>query len=239
MAGIAMTLSLNPAQLALSGVCAILVMLLGYLLIAPLPEISIPQAHARSEPAEDDDAPLPRFEAPPKTAFVEVDDRSVFNPARVRVNATSIAGATNATTLPSDITLVGVILDGEKKLALIRSPQAPLAVGLGVGGSIEGWQVTRVEADRVAFRAGGPEQELKLSDNKAVAATGPNAANGPNGPNGPLNGPGNFRRPFQRPGFPRPPGVNGGDTPNTGPNAPQNNQNNNNNNNSSDDDDDN
>jgi hypothetical protein len=223
-----MTLTLNPAQFALSGVCAVLLMLLGYLLIAPLPEISIPQVQVRSEPVEDD-APLPRFEAPPKTAFAEVDDRSVFNPARVRINATSIAGATNATTLPSDISLVGVILDGERKLALIRSPQAPLAVGLGVGGSIEGWQVTRVEADRVALRAGGPEQELKLSDNKAVAAAGPNAVNGPNGPPG---GPGNFRRPF-----PRPPGVNGGnDTPNNGPNGPQNNQNNNNNNNSSDDD---
>jgi hypothetical protein len=231
-----MTLSLNPAQLALSGVCSVLLVILAYLLIAPLPEISVPQVHARAEPVEDD-APLPRFGAPPKTAFAEVDDRSVFNPARVRVNSTTTAGASNSTTLPSDISLVGVILDGERKLALIRSPQAPLAIGLGVGGSIEGWQVTRVEADRVALRAGGPEQELRLSDNKAVVAAGPNAANGPNGPPG---GPGNFRRPFQRPGFPRPPGVAGGnDLQNNGPNNPNNNNNNNNTNNSSDDDDDN
>ena len=223
-----MTLSLNPAQLALSSVCAVLLVILGYLLIAPLPAISVPPIHARSEPVEDD-APLPRLEAPPKSAFAEVDDRSVFNPARVRVNATSVAGATNATTLPSDISLVGVILDGERKLALIRSPQAPLAIGLGVGGTIEGWQVTRVEPDRVALRAGGPEQELKLSDNKLQANAGSN-----NAPNGPANP--NFRRPFPRPGFPRPPGVAGGDNPNNGPNGPNNN-NNNNNNNSSDDDD--
>jgi hypothetical protein len=218
-----MTLSLNPAQFALSGVCTVLLIILGYLLVAPLPEISVPQVHVQSEPAEDD-APLPRFEAPSKAAFAEVDDRSLFNPARVRVNSTSIAGATNATTLPSDISLVGVILDGEKKLALIKSPQAPLAVGLGVGSSIEGWQVTRVEPDRVALRAGGPEQELKLSDNKAPANATPN--------NGPPGGPGNFRRPFPRPNFPRPPGVNvANDNPNNGPNNP--------NNNNSDDDDDN
>jgi hypothetical protein len=221
-----MTVSLNPAQFALSVVCAVLLIILGYLVVAPLPEISVPQVHARSESIEDD-APLPRFEAPAKAAFAEVDDRSVFNPARVRVSSASVAGATNATTLPSDISLVGVILDGEKKLALIKSPQAPLAVGLGIGGSIEGWQVTRVEPDRVALRAGGPEQELKFSDNKPAANPAPN-----NGQQ--VQGPGNFRRPFPRPNFPRPPGVNvGGDNPNNGPNNP------NNNNNNSDDDDDN
>lgn len=231
-----MTMNLNPAQLLLSGVCAALLVVLGYLLFAPLPEISLPQVHARSE-AIDDDPPLPRFEPPPMAAFAEVDDRSVFNPARVRVSSPSVAGTTNATTLPSDISLVGVILDGERKLALIRSPQAPLAIGIGVGGTIEGWQVTRVEADRVALRAGGPEQELLLSDNKPSAGT---TGNGPNG--GPPGGPGNFRRPpFMRPNFQRP-GMNQGDN---GPNGPQNNANNqnntnnNNNNNNNDDDDDN
>jgi len=230
-----MTLSLNPAQLVLSGVCAALLLVLGYLLFAPLPEISVPQVQARAETGEDD-PPLQRFEAPPKVAFADVDDRSVFNPARVRVSSPSVAGATNATTLPSDISLVGVILDGEKRLALIKSPQEPLAVGLGVGGSIEGWQVTRVEADRVALRAGGPEQELKLSDNKPAAG---NTTNGPNGNQ--QIGPGNFRRPFPRqPGFQRPgmnPGDNGPGNPNkNNPNNP-NNQNNNNNNNNDDDDD--
>jgi len=220
-----MTFSLNPAQLVLSGICGVLAALLGYLVLAPLPELSVPPVHARSEPVEDD-TPLPRFGAPPMTAFAEIDDRSVFNPARIRVSSPSVAGATNATSLPSDISLVGVILDGETKLALIKSPQMPLAVGLAVGGSIEGWQVTRVEPDRVALRAGGPEQELKLSDNKPAPQTAPQQ----------LTGPGNFRRPFPRPGFPQS-GVNGPN--NNGNNNNQNNTQNNNNNNNSDDDDDN
>ena len=33
-----MTLNLNPAQLALSGACAALLIVLGYLLFAPLPK---------------------------------------------------------------------------------------------------------------------------------------------------------------------------------------------------------
>lgn len=222
-----MTANLNPAQLVLSGVCAALLVVLGYLLFAPLPAISVPEVHVRVAPA-DDDPPLARFEAPPMSAFAEVDDHSVFNPARVRVSSPSVAGASNATTLPSDISLVGVILDGDRRLALIKSPGQPLAVGLGVGGSIEGWQVTRVEPDRVALRASGPEQELMLEDNKAVPGT---TANGPQGPNGPM-APGNFRRPF-----PRPPGSqqNGPNGPNQNPNA-QNNNNNNNNNDDNDDD---
>jgi len=219
-----MTLSLNPAQLVLSGICAALLIVLAYLLFAPLPEVSLPPVQAKTEMVADDDAPLPRFEAPPVTAFAEVDDRSVFNPSRVRISSPTVVGAAGGTTLPSDISLVGVILDGEKKLALIKSPREPLAVGLGVGGSIEGWQVTRVETDRVALRGSGPEQELMLSDNKPAEGAGPNN-------NGPRQmGPG-FRQQLQRGPFQRP-GMNG---PN-GPNGP-NNQNNNNNNNSDDDDD--
>ena len=68
-----MTVSLNPAQFALSVVCAVLLIILGYLVVAPLPEISVPQVHARSESIEDD-APLPRFEAPAKAAFAEASD---------------------------------------------------------------------------------------------------------------------------------------------------------------------
>ncbi|HLY05751.1 MAG TPA: hypothetical protein VKR31_08395 [Rhizomicrobium sp.] len=229
-----MTANLNPAQLVLAGVCAALLVVLGYLLFAPLPEISLPQVHARAE-SVDDDPPLPRFEPPPKAAFAEVDDRSVFNPARVRVvSSQSVAGTSSAATLPSDLSLVGVILDGEKKLALIKSPQEPLAVGIGVGGTIEGWQVTRVEPDRVALRAGGPEQQLLLSDNKLEASP----PNGPNEPNGVR------RPPFMRPGFQRPgmgpngPGNPNGEGVNNMPQR-QNQNNNNNNNNNNDDDDDN
>lgn len=223
-----MTMNLNPAQLALSGICAALLVVLGYLLFAPVPQVSLPPLHAHAESVADD-APLPRFEPPPMAAFAEIDDRSVFNPDRVRVSAPSVAGPTNAATLPSDLSLVGVILDGEKKLALIKSPEEPLAVGVSVGGMVEGWQVTRVEPDRVALRAGGPEQELMLTDNKGTAGAPVN-----NNPNGGPVGPGNFRRPFPRQNFPRP---NQGEN---GPNGPnQNNANNQNNNNNSDDDDDN
>jgi type II secretory pathway component PulC len=163
---------------------------------------------------------MARFEAPPKQSFAEVDDRLVFNPARTRVVAPSQPGASNATSLPSDLALVGVILDDDRKLALFKSPAAPLAVGISLGGSIDGWQVTRIEPDRVALRASGPEQEIRLSNNKAPP---PGPALIQPHPFGPPNN------------FPRPPNFARN---NQNQNANNNNNNNNNGNNNNDDDND-
>src|ERR1700722_8577574 len=146
----------NPAQLILAAICTGFAVLLGYLLVAPLPEISAPPVvhprtataavHKNSDDDSDDDSDsdsdgnnniaMARFDAPSKQSFAEVDDRLVFNPARTRVVAPSQPGASNATSLPSDLSLVGVILDDDRKLALFKSPAAPLAVGIGLGGSI-------------------------------------------------------------------------------------------------------
>jgi hypothetical protein len=223
----------NPAQLVLSAICAGFAVVLGYLLVAPLPEISAPPVahphaavHKNSDDDSDDDSDsdsntdiaMTRFEAPPKQAFAEVDDRLVFNPARTRVVAPSQPGASNATSLPSDLSLVGVILDDDRKLALFKSPAAPLAVGISLGGSIDGWQVTRIDPDRVALRASGPEQEIRLSNNKA-----------PSGPA--LIQPHPFGPPNN---FPRPPNFTRN---NQNQNANNNNNNNNNGNNNNDDDD--
>ncbi|MGH6889941.1 MAG: hypothetical protein ACREHF_12230 [Rhizomicrobium sp.] len=209
---------LNPAQLALSALCIALAVVLGFIVLAPLPDVPAAPAQARSEPA--DDTPLPRFDPPPRSAFAAVDDRLVFNPLRVRVSAPFQPGASSASSLPSDLSLVGVILDDNTRLALFKSPAEPLAVGVAVGGSIEGWRVTRIDADSVALRAGGPEQEMSLSANKA-----PPPVPEPNRP-----------RLFRRPNFVRPPNMVR-NIPN--PNNGNNNANNNNNNDDDNDNDDN
>lgn len=214
---------LNPAQIVLGAVCVVLAVVLGYLLFAPIPEVPVPQVQARTEPV--DDTPLPRFDAPPKQAFAEVDDRLVFNPDRVRVEGPSLPGSTS-TALPSDLSLVGVIMDGDTRLALFKSSAAPLAVGVGIGGSIEGWQVTRVDSDRVALRSGGAEQEIKFST--ALPPAPPPSQMPPNvrpgmGPN------------FRPLPLPRSPIVDNNNNNNENRNNSNNNNNNNNDDNSDDD----
>ncbi len=155
-----MNLRFTVAQLVLLGLCGVLAVTLGWLWLAPLPEYPAPEIHLRAE-ATDNVAPAP-FSPPPREAFAEVDDRSVFNPQRTRVVASQAPGAVNTTSLPSDLSLVGVILDGDTKLALFRTQSAPLAVSVPLGGTIEGWQVARVEPDRVVMHAGAADQEMKL-----------------------------------------------------------------------------
>ncbi len=226
-----MSLRFNPAQLALTALCGVLSILLGYMLFAPLPDIPQPAIQAHADPV--DDAPPARFEAPPKQAFAEVDDRSVFNPLRVRVSGPSDPGAANTNSLPADLSLVGVILDGDTRLALFKSNSAPLAVGVSVGGSIEGWQVTRVEPDEVGMRSAAGEQEIKLAAGKPSGQPAGQPVNGPG--NSPLNAAQvNAQARFQANMAARNNAANNNANNNTNNNA-NNNANNDNNNNDDDD----
>ena len=168
-----MSLRFTVAQLALFGVCGALALVLGWLWLAPLPEYPATDIHLRAEPA-DNVAPA-LFNPPPKEAFASVDDRSVFNPQRTRVVANESQGVANTTTLPTDLALIGVILDADTKLALFHTQSSPLAVSVPVGGTIEGWQVARVEPDGVVMHAGGADQEMKLVAGKPGAPVPQNA----------------------------------------------------------------
>src|ERR1700722_618591 len=164
MGRIEMTLRLSSAQIVLAGVCSLLGAALFYLLFAPLPEYPVTGIRPPAPTAEN--IPPARFDAPPEETFKQVDDRSVFNPYRVRVNAPAVTASTGVTNLPSDLTLIGVILDGDTRLALIKSPSSPLAIGVAVGGTIQGWQISRVDPDKVVLHGAGADQELKMSANK-------------------------------------------------------------------------
>jgi hypothetical protein len=159
------------AQVALIALCAVLSAVLFYELFAPLREYhppAIDNTHAAYNVA------LPAMYTPPAfETFANIDEKSVFNPLRTAIVTDSGGTATAAgDALPSDLALVGVIMDGPVKMALLKSSEAPLAVGVPEGGVFEGWQVASVEADKVVFAAHGDRQELKLSENKPPAAKG-------------------------------------------------------------------
>ena len=162
---------LTNAQVALLGLCALLLAVLLYELFAPLREYhparidSTHSAYTVAMPA--------MYTPPPFETFANIDEKSVFNPLRTPIVTDSAGAATAAgDSLPSDIALVGILLDGPTKMAMLRSSSEPLAVGVPEGGVFEGWQLASVEADKVVFAAHGDRQELKLSDNKAPAKNG-------------------------------------------------------------------
>jgi hypothetical protein len=170
-----MTLKFTRLQIALIGLCVLLALILGYELFAPLSDAAPAQTPLRTHVLAV--APPAIFTPPPPETFAEIDERSIFNPMRTRIAPSGIAAdnAETGTSLPADLSLVGIILDGERKMALLKSAAAPAVVSVTEGGVIDGWRVSTVLRDRVVFMAAGVRQELKLSDNKPNA-TPPSAA---------------------------------------------------------------
>jgi hypothetical protein len=79
--------------------------------------------------------------------------------------------------LPS-LALVGVILDGQNSLAMVKLAGAPFAQAMGVGASIGGWQITGVGPDKIVLHAGAFEQDVRLDAKPAGQSPGPPPAPG-------------------------------------------------------------
>ncbi|MGA7676317.1 MAG: hypothetical protein WCA78_14875 [Rhizomicrobium sp.] len=169
-----MKLSVSRLQWVLLALCGFLLVVLAYELFTPVPEWT-PAPVARLEHGPQTVTTYP-FVAPSIEAFAILDTRPAFNPLRTPLHVTgntlsgygSASGAAGSVTF-GDLALIGIILDHGTKLALLRTPNRPLAVAVTTGAAIDGWQVVSIGSDRVVLRANGSEQELLLSANKAPA----------------------------------------------------------------------
>jgi general secretion pathway protein N len=112
--------------------------------------------------------PLPAaaaFQPPPIAAFEEVMARPLFAPSRQPPPDAPDAPALAAPPAPElGFELVGVVISPEEALALVRQPGMPDLVRAGIGRTVAGWTVERIEPDRVLFRAGDSVEELVLRD---------------------------------------------------------------------------
>jgi hypothetical protein len=178
-----MTMRLTNAQVMLFALCGLLGIALIYELFAPLREYT-PPAQGSTHAAFA--ATTPAMYTPPAfETFANIDERSVFNPLRTPIASDSGVTTAAGDALPADLALVGVILDGATKMALLKSSSAPQVVAVPQGGVFEGWQVSSVEPDKVVFAAHGDRQELKLSDNKPPAAAAQDQSDAPDHPDAP------------------------------------------------------
>lgn len=171
-----MRVLVTRSQAALLSLCGTLLAMLIYELTAPLTLLESPQIHMHRLEAAIAQPQL--FMAPPLASFAVIDDRPVFNPLRQPVKGTPVPGeAAAATAPPPKFVLVGIIVDGQSKLALIKMPGAPFATGVAVGGDIAGWQVSEIDADGIVLHSGSFDYTVKLN-----GSTGSEAGTGNNGP---------------------------------------------------------
>ena len=110
---------------------------------------------------------LPVFHPPASANFWEINARPLFARARKPIASDAVVGSTGSSSSPPVAALVGVIIDGPSRLAMVRTAASPLASGVSVGDLIEGWKVAEIDSDRIVLRSGTNSQEIRLDQNRA------------------------------------------------------------------------
>lgn len=160
MSAVASTRRPSPLLLLL---CLVLAGLVAAQLL--LPEKNLPTgsttANAAASPVT---ANLrPGFSMRPLDAFSEVIERPLFRPDRrpapVVVDAAKADGTSR-----QGYALLGVVIDDDMRMALLRPKGAKRTLRILEGQQIDGWTVEDVRPDRVVMRRGGVSEEVRLRD---------------------------------------------------------------------------
>jgi len=153
-------------QWILGCVCGALFLILSYEIIAPRPAYSVPQVSVAPIPA------LPKppglLLAPPASEFAAIADRPLFDAQRKKYVPPPVdPTAKQAPPPPPTLSLVGVIIDADHKIAMVKSSDGMLAASMSEGAEIGGWHLATIEPDRIVLKFGASEHEVRLDANKA------------------------------------------------------------------------
>lgn len=158
-------------------VCTTLLTVLVYELSAPLSALEPPLIRLHRGDAKPTQVKI--FMPLPPASFSVINDRPVFNPLRTPIKpaASPDEAAAAAPPPPPKFALVGIILDGQSKLALIKMPGAPFATGVAIGGDVAGWQVSQIDSNGIVLHSGSSDYRVPLDGSSGAAA--PAASDGP------------------------------------------------------------
>lgn len=155
----------DPLLLALCGTLGALV---AYELWAPLPTPAV--LHLKP-PAMVLTTPVAMPVMAPASTFSIITERPLFDSQRKKFvaprNTQTDTGAPPA--LPN-IALVGIIIDNEKSLAILKPADAAFASSMTVGDSVGAWRLSAIEPDRVILTVGPNRNEIRLDANKSTPA---------------------------------------------------------------------
>jgi len=156
-----------PTQLALASLCGGLTLILAYEIAAPIAPVDVPRSAQTYRPAAitfQDTA-----NAPSSASFGDIDAHPVFSAARTPIaSRTPLGTSGGSSAFPSDVSLIGVIIEGRTRLALVRTASAPFATSVPQGGQIEGWTITEIDPDRIVLSSGVTRQQILLAANRGT-----------------------------------------------------------------------
>lgn len=129
------------------------------------------------------DATLAEFTFPPLEEFSEITARPLFSPfRRPPSEAESAETATEDAPPPTlsdfNLTLTGVVISAEGRMALLQRPASTDLIRALLGQEIDGWRIELIEADRVTLRQGETVEVVTLRDKTAEPAAQPKLGTG-------------------------------------------------------------
>ena len=96
---------------------------------------------------------------------------SVLNPFSEDRNDIAVLGPAppseavdTGVTVTTAVALIGTLLLGDERVALMASPEDPAYVSLRVGETIGGWQVVEIDRKRVVVEATGRRRDVVMND---------------------------------------------------------------------------
>ena len=110
--------------------------------------------------------PRPVAPLPPAASFATIGDRPLFSPTR---RPAPVASKAAPSVSASHYRLVGLVTEGDARHALVA--EGARRIVIDDGGKLDGWTVTRIEADRVVLSS--PEGEAVLSLQPGATAPEP------------------------------------------------------------------
>lgn len=169
-------ITFRRAHILLGSICATLILSIGYECFFPLADIKAPPFQLALPSGNV--AASPSFKMPPAASFAAIDERPIFDSSRRPVasppDVPSTIGA--SVSLPS-VTLIGVIIDHETRLALVKLTEASVVASYSVGAWLGNWQIVQIEADKIVLRSNGlGTQELRMTGKSRTPPSPANSA---------------------------------------------------------------
>lgn len=156
---------------------ALLAAALGVLLafeIADATRSRIPSGPARKVAAAPAKLLPPVTQAPPEQSYPETVERPLFTPTRRPAPPLAVAGA--PTFQRGQFQLLGVIIAGNTKTAMLREKASGKIHRLEIGREVNGIRVATIDRDTVTLAQGAESEVVPMQVQKAGAAPQPPAA---------------------------------------------------------------
>ncbi|MDE2182806.1 MAG: hypothetical protein KGJ78_07275 [Alphaproteobacteria bacterium] len=147
---------MRTLEIVLGGACMVLAGALAYEASAPLPAIG---SDRPTQSGHFTVAPIPAAGAPSPASVAMAQARPLFDPGRQPLGALPEGPVPPSL---ANVTLVGVMMGGRSRIALLRTGSDTAAASLPLGGAVGSWRIVSIELDRVGLQDGGEHYELML-----------------------------------------------------------------------------